>query len=242
MSSMQQGHRHTPPGEHEYDFEPQYGLPEALPADEKLLWQGSPDARAMALRVFHVRKTALYFCVILALRATIVLYGGGTVSDATVALVWLLPLVLFALGMLWLIAYLSARNTVYTLTDKRVVMRIGIVLTLTFNLPYRTIAAASVKLGAGDIGDLTLTLHNKDKIAYVHLWPHARPWRVAQPEPMLRCVNEVPHVATLLTQAWSAATGVAVSKPEFAPAVASIKTPTQVSHASSERQDLLLAS
>jgi Bacterial PH domain len=225
MSTPQHEHRHTPPGEHEHEFEPQYGLPETLPADEKLLWQGSPDARAMALRVFHVRKTAVYFSVILALRAVMVLYGGGSIAEAGVALAWLLPLVLFAIGMLWLIAYLSARSTVYTLTDKRVVMRIGIVLTLTFNLPYRSIAAAGVKAGADEIGDITLTLNGKDKIAYVHLWPHARPWRVAQPEPMLRCINEVPHVAALLTQAWSAAHVIAVSHA----APLQVTTPVKVS-------------
>jgi Bacterial PH domain len=240
MSSPQQGHRHTPPGEHEYDFEPQFGLPEALPADEKLLWQGSPDVRAMMLRVFHVRKMAVYFGVILALRATMVLYGGGSIGDAAIACVWLMPLVLFAIGMLWLVAYLSARNTVYSLTDKRVVMRIGIVLTLTFNLPYRSIAAAGVKVGTDDIGNIILTLNGKDKIAYVHLWPHARPWRLAQPEPMLCCVNNAPHVAALLTQAWSAATGVAVSKPSFnSTHTAGAVVP---SRSSAEQQALQLAS
>ena len=29
---------------HEHELEPQYGLPERLPATEKILWQGSPDA------------------------------------------------------------------------------------------------------------------------------------------------------------------------------------------------------
>ena len=42
-------------------------------------------------------------------------------------------------------AWLSARNTVYTITDRRVVMRIGIVLTLTFNLPFKRIAAAGLQ-------------------------------------------------------------------------------------------------
>ena len=36
-------------------------------------------------------------------------------------------------------AWLSARTTMYTLTNKRVVMRIGIVLTVSFNLPLRAI-------------------------------------------------------------------------------------------------------
>ena len=44
---------------HEHELEPQYGLPERLPATEKILWQGSPDARALARSAFHIRKLAL---------------------------------------------------------------------------------------------------------------------------------------------------------------------------------------
>ena len=33
---------------HEYEFEPQFGLPERLPSDEFIVWQGSPDIGALA--------------------------------------------------------------------------------------------------------------------------------------------------------------------------------------------------
>ena len=46
-----------------------------------------------------------------------------------------------------------------------------------------------------------------DKIAYFHLWPHARPWRLATPEPMMRCVPNANQVATILTEAWKTSTG-----------------------------------
>jgi hypothetical protein len=49
-------------------------------------------------------------------------------------------------GIAGRLAWLSARTTVYTITDKRVVMRIGIVLSLTFNLPLRQIESAGLKL------------------------------------------------------------------------------------------------
>ena len=58
---------------HEHEFEPEYGLPEPLPAGERVLWQGSPQWRVMARRTFHVRKLTLYFGVILAARAATVL-------------------------------------------------------------------------------------------------------------------------------------------------------------------------
>ena len=34
---------------HEHEFEPQFGLPERLPDSERLLWQGSPSWRALAI-------------------------------------------------------------------------------------------------------------------------------------------------------------------------------------------------
>jgi hypothetical protein len=116
-----------------------------------------------------------------------------------------------AIGLMTLMAWLSARATLYTVTDKRVVMRIGIVLTLTFNIPFKRIEAAGLHLNANGTGDLPLTLSGEDRIAWLHLWPHARAWHLARPEPMLRCVPQATEVAQLLAQAWSRCTGVALN-------------------------------
>ena len=53
---------------HEHEFEAAPGLPEPLPAGERILWQGAPDWRALAVHVFHVRKLAAYFAGILRVR------------------------------------------------------------------------------------------------------------------------------------------------------------------------------
>jgi hypothetical protein len=126
---------------HEHELEPQYGLPERLPANEKILWQGSPDARVLARSAFHIRKLALYFVALVAINAASVVTDGATAMDVLLALVWPAGLSALALGGVWTLAWLTARTAVYTVTDRRVVMRIGIVLTLTFNLPLRRIAS-----------------------------------------------------------------------------------------------------
>jgi hypothetical protein len=95
----------------------------------------------------------------------------------------------------------------YTLTNRRIVMRVGIVLTVTFNLPYKSLKSADLKLYKDGTGDIPMQIATEDKIAYFHLWPHARPWRLAKPEPMMRCVPEAKQVAALLTEAWMASTG-----------------------------------
>jgi hypothetical protein len=90
----------------------------------------------------------------------------------------------------------------YTLTSKRVVMRIGIVLTLTFNLPLRMVAAASVKPVKNGCGDIALKLAGDDHIAWLNLWPHAKPWALKNPEPCLRCIPDAVRVGERLAQAW----------------------------------------
>lgn len=195
---------------HEHELEPQYGLPERLPAHEKILWQGSPDARALARSAFHLRKLAWYFAALMAVHAVAELAAGASVAQALLALMWPAGLSALALASVWTLAWLTARTAVYTVTDRRVVMRIGIVLTLTFNLPLRTIESAALRHGPGGHGDIVLALKGPDHIAWLHLWPHARPWHLARTQPMLRSIAQAREVAGLLQQAWSTQTGVAV--------------------------------
>ena len=192
---------------HEPEFEPQYGLPERLPADEHILWQGSPDFATLARRVFHIRKLTLYFSLLMAYMVVSALMQGANLLLALASLKWLAPLAMVCLGSIALLAWLTARTTVYTLTDRRVVMRVGIVLTVTFNLPLKTLSAAALRRYAGGFGDITLTLAGSDRIAWLQLWPSVRPWRITRPEPTLRGVADAAAVAEKVTQAWKAATG-----------------------------------
>ena len=211
----------------EHDFEPAPGLPELLPAGEQILWQGAPDWASLALRAFHVRTLTIYFAVILVWRAATVLFETGSVGQALVAMAWLLPFAGAAVVLLTLIAWLTSRTTVYTITNKRVVMRIGIVLTVTFNIPFRNIDSAGLRVHADGTGDIPLTLSAESKIAFVHLWPHARPWRAARPEPMLRDVPDAARAAAIVSQALAASAGIAprTIAPEADVSSAPAKTP-----------------
>jgi hypothetical protein len=214
---------------HEHEFEPVRGLPEVLPAGEQMLWQGSPDWRALARRAFHVRKLVVYFSVLVLLRVAVVASGPATAGGMLVSALWMVLLGATAVGLMTLMAWLSARAAVYTVTDKRVVMRIGIVLTLTFNIPFKRIEAAGLHLDADGTGDLPLTLSGSDRIAWLNLWPHARAWRLVRPEPMLRCVPQAAGVARLLAQAWSRSTGVALNGQAIGDAQAADEAPSSPS-------------
>ncbi|WP_082497879.1 photosynthetic complex putative assembly protein PuhB [Pseudorhodoferax sp. Leaf267] len=185
---------------HEHEFEATHGLPEALPPGETLLWQGSPDAKLIAVQALHIRKVALYFALLLAWRLASDLYDGAGLGAALWGCLGMLAPITLGLGLIAGMAWLIARTSVYTLTSQRVVMRIGVVLSITFNLPLKRIAAASQRKGSGDIA---LALAGDDRIAYPHLWPHARPWHLRQPQPLLRALPaaQAAAVAAQLAQA-----------------------------------------
>jgi hypothetical protein len=176
-------------------------LPGPLPAGERVLWQGAPAWRDLFRVVFHARALAVYFALLLALRGLNVLWDGDGLTAAAVAILWLLPAALFALAVLALVSVLIARTTWYTITSQRVVMRIGVVLEVTFNFPFKVIDTAGLRLLHDGTGDIPLRFMPGEQIAYAHLWPHARPWRFKRSEPMLRCVPDAARVAGLLAQA-----------------------------------------
>lgn len=189
----------------DFAFEPIRGLPAYLPKGETLLWQGEPDLKSMALRVFHVRKVAIYFGLLVAYRFGASAYDGASFPDAVVASLPLVGLGLAAVVILGVIALLVCRTTVYSITSRRVVMRIGVALPITFNLPFTVLGSASLKTFDAGIGTIPLSLTDSNRLAYFVIWPHARPWRLAKAEPSLRYVSDAANVAQLLAQAVAAA-------------------------------------
>jgi hypothetical protein len=196
---------------HEHEFEAAYGLPEPLPKGESILWQGAPDFGDLAVRVFHMRKVAVYFAVLVAIRGFFLYSSGAGSATILVGMLIVAGLALTALAALGILAWLTARTTAYTLTDQRIVMRIGIVLTLTFNLPLKRIETAGLLLTGKGFGDIPLALSSGDRIGWLNLWPHARPWRLAKPEPMLRCIADAQAFAAILQKAWAQASGKSTS-------------------------------
>lgn len=196
---------HEPGRVREHDDEPVAGLPERLPAGETLLWQGAPDAWVAARRVFHLPLLAAYFGLMLAVVAGVGISAGQGPGEILSDALPLLGLAGVALATLGAIAWLTARTTLYTITNRRVVMRIGVALSLTVNLPFRLIDAAALRRHANGSGDLILHLSPGERPAYLLLWPHVRPWRLARPEPMLRALRDVGAPAELLAGALAAA-------------------------------------
>jgi hypothetical protein len=190
-------------------------LPEALPDGETILWRGGPLAWPLAVHVFHVRKVAVYFAAVILWFGTATYLDGGSLVDAVVAALWVVPLALAALGILGLFALLVRRTTTYTITSRRLILQYGVAFPMTLNLPFKHIGAAALRLYRDGSGDIPVTVTGGTKIAYPVLWPHARPWRLKKTEPMLRVVADAQEVAALLAGALK--TSIAERAPAVAP-------------------------
>jgi hypothetical protein len=190
---------------HDHDPEPIRGLPARLPPGERILWQGEPRWTGLARRAFHVRKVAVYFLLLLAWRFETVVGTGLSPIEVVQTMGPLTFLGVLALGVLSGLAWFSSRTTVYTITNRRLVMRIGIALTISVNVPFKVIDSAALRLYRDGTGDIPIALLGEGHVAYAPLWPHARPWKLARPQPMLRSVPDAARVAELLSKALAAA-------------------------------------
>lgn len=191
----------------DFAFEPLPGLPALPPEGETVLWQGSPDWRGLAWRAFHLREITFYFAALIAAQPVLALIQGQSVTATLLPMLWIALAGSVALGVLGTLAWLSARGTIYTITSRRLVMRFGIALPMTINLPFSLVAAAGLRLRRGGKGDLPVSLVAGERVSYIVLWPHARPWRLGCPEPMLRDVPEAERVADILARALAAQAG-----------------------------------
>ena len=186
----------------EYEHEAIRGLPGVLPPGETLLWQGAPDWRRLARDAYHTRLVAIYFAVLLAWAVIDTLAPGGVASPIGIAATAVVGCA--GLGLLYGLAWLAARTTVYSITSKRVVLRFGIALPKCVNLPFSQIATARLADNPDGTGDIALVLLSRG-LGYAALWPHARAWQLAKPEPMLRALPRAAQVSQLLAEAFAAA-------------------------------------
>lgn len=181
----------------DFKQEPIRGLPEIPPEGEVIVWQGHPDWWALAREALKIHWIAGYFVVLAAWRMLAEI-DRMPLASAVETGVPLLVLGAIACGVLALVAFIQARATVYTITNRRVAMRIGAALTVTLNIPYRWIGSADLDLRSSGTGTIALQLLGETRLSYLVCWPHVRPWRMARTQPALRCIPDAERVARIL--------------------------------------------
>jgi hypothetical protein len=192
----------------DFAFEPVRGLPAKLPEGEELLWQGAPAWRAMAMRAYHARKIALYFLALMLVRIAFGINDGIPAASVALSCLWILTLGALAAGTLSFLAYLSGRMTVYSVTSERILIRHGIAVPITVNIPFALIESADLKQFSNGTGDISFSLPAEQRIGYLVTWPHVRPGYFARPQPSFRALPEAARAAETLGRALAAHAGV----------------------------------
>jgi hypothetical protein len=112
-------------------------------------------------------------------------------------------LALLCLAILSVMAWMIWRTTSYLITDRRVILKFGVALPATLDVPLNLVQHASVKVHSDGTGDIALALPPEQRIAPLLLWPHLKPWQINRPEPMMRGIENPEQVAEIFTQALS---------------------------------------
>jgi len=187
----------------EHDGEPVRGLPEALPQGEALLWQGAPDWRRLARSALHLGAVGVWFGVFAIARAISAAMTGEPLASAAKALLWIAIPGMLAAALIGGFAWLIARTTLYTVTSRRLVIRFGIALPKSVNIPFAQIEQADLRRFDDDCGDIRLALAPGARVSYLMLWPHVRAAR-GRTGPVLRSVTGVAQAAQVLGRALAA--------------------------------------
>ena len=194
-------------------------LPSDIPAGEHILWHGRPEWVSLTRRAFRADFVAAYFVAMTVWNVASIWHDAGALAGAAAGARTLTAGVC-AIALLALLAWFSARTTLYVITTRRLVLKVGIALPIFFNIPYSQIASASMRSYTDGTGDIPVALSAGQRIAYLQLWPHARPFRVKKPEPAMRSVRNAAVVAETLAKALLAASGQTVATPAPQPSSA----------------------
>jgi hypothetical protein len=185
-------------------------LPADIPPGERVLWFGKPEPVSLWRRAYRADWIAAWFGVM-----TVWNFVSGAADEGVVvgfvSAIRTLGFGAATLGIFAFLAWLSARTTLYVLTERRIVIKTGIALPIFYNVPFKQIGSASLRCYGDGTGDVPVALINGQRIPYLALWPSARPWRYTAPEPSLRSIPNARQIAETLGRALADAAGIAPS-------------------------------
>jgi hypothetical protein len=186
----------------EHEIEPVPGLPGLPPAGEVILWQGRPSAKLLSRHLLKVRWIGGYFLLLAVWAVVSGVHDGREIGGLLFSIAILAALAAVLVGMIELFAWAVERTTLYTITTERVVMRFGVALSMTLNLPFRKIEAVSTAKFDDKGGMIAIAVAPDTRLSWLIQWPHVRGWRFSRPEPSLAYLPDVEKAANVLSAAF----------------------------------------
>nr|WP_281414032.1 photosynthetic complex putative assembly protein PuhB [Rhodoblastus sphagnicola] len=181
-------------------------MPSDIPPGEHILWCGRPDPKSLWRRAYRADWVIIWIAVATAWSFFSTFADEGA-QKALLAAGVTLALGAAGLAIFGLLAWLSARASLYVITERRLVIKSGVALPIFVNLPFARIVSADVRVFGDKTGDVSVVLAEGQHASYIALWPSARPFRFVDTEPTLRCVPQARAVAETLGRALGAAAG-----------------------------------
>ena len=187
-------------------------LAETLPDGEVLIWQGRPEARAIAIRGMYLWYVVAYLLGLVVLRTGYLITGDAQTSEWSALLAWQSLASLFIVGVIAGLSALYGKTTIYSLTNRRLILRTGAAVPIHVNFPLEQIVSADLKVFPDGTGDIALTLENSDKLYWLLLWPNVRSWWVRPLQPLLRGLRDFELAASSLASAADAGSTVSLGQ------------------------------
>lgn len=184
----------------EHDIEPVPGLPGRLPDGEFIVWQGQPVFKIVMTRLLRARWIAIYFAIAALWSVAVGINNSEGAWQLLGRLSFISVAAIIVFGLMALYARAVAKTSLYTLTNKRIVMRVGIALSASFNLPFKQISGADFRVGKDGSGDVALALKSGHNLSGAVFFPHQRGglWRKLSPQ--MICLFDAKSVAEKLAQ------------------------------------------
>jgi hypothetical protein len=172
----------------------------SIPEGENIIWSGKPDFKSITLRAFGLKYLLFYLLisfVFFSIRSGIIV---EPIKLITSFVPYLLSGILICC-IVSLFSYFQVRNTVYVVTDKRVVIKTGVALIFMLNVPFEKISEINRQILGDGSGNISFKLISGKRVPFFASWPSVRPWYFSNPEPTFRYVADADLVATDISRA-----------------------------------------
>ena len=181
-------------------------LPADIPAGERILWHGRPSWLSLARRAYRGDFVAAYF-VALGIWNLASAAASGDPGNAAATGLKTSALAVAALALIGFLGYASARSTLYVVTTKRLVLKVGIALPIFINVPFAKIASAAVRVYGDGTGDFPSYSSRASASPISRFGRTPDRSTSASPNPLCRSVPNAAHVGDIVGHALAAAAG-----------------------------------
>lgn len=199
----------------EHEIEPMPGLPGVPPVGEVVLWQGRPSSALVARHLLKVRWIVGYFLILASWAVIAGVNDGQPAGGILFSVAVLTALAGVLIGMIELFAWAVEKTTLYTITTERIVMRFGVAISMTLNLPFRQIDGVALARIGDKAGLIAIGLLPEQRLSWLIQWPHVRGFRISKPEPSLIYLPDADKVAGVLSAAIGQYRGARAEQPRI---------------------------